>query len=372
MTRSSTDTTSPAAVRAEHSPVQRAGAARVASERRVASTAVVLGGLAAALAAIVLLGLALGAVPLAPARVFSALARWASGGATTTLDSVIIDVRLPRVLLAALVGACLGSAGALYQALFRNALADPYILGVSSGAGLAATATIIAGTALGVGLSAAWAFAVPVAAFVGALATIAVVAALAARSGRLDTSSLLLAGIAVSYTLAAATSLLMVLFRQSMTAVVYWMMGGLTTAGWPYVGIVSVMLAAGLALPLASTRALDVILLGDERASQLGVDVSRLKRLMLASASLLVAGAVAVSGLIGFVGLMTAHIIRLAFGPRHVLLLPASALGGAILLVVADVVARTVIAPVELPVGIVTAAFGGPFFLWLLVRGDAR
>ena len=343
-----------------------------AHARSAPNAAAVLAGLAGALAVAVLVGLALGAVPVAPTRVFAAVGRLLTGRATGPADSVITDVRLPRVLLAALVGACLGSAGALYQALFRNALADPYILGVSSGAGLAATATIIVGTVLGLSLSAAWTFAVPAAAFVGALATIALVAALAARSGRLDTASLLLAGIAVSYTLAAAMSLLMVLFRQSMTAVVFWLMGGLTAAGWPYVAVVAVMLAAGLALPLTSTRALDVILLGDDRAAQLGVDVGRLKTLMLASASLLVAAAVAVSGLIGFVGLMTAHIIRLAFGPKHALLLPASALGGAILLVLADVVARTVIAPVELPVGIVTAAFGGPFFLWLLVRGEGR
>ena len=331
----------------------------------------VLGGLAVALLAAIVVGLALGAVRVPIGAVVAAIGRLLSGSPAGSADAVIVDVRLPRVLLAALVGACLGGGGALYQALFRNPLADPYILGVSSGAGLAATATLVAGSVLGL----AWAssvFAVPAAAFVGALATIGLVAALAARSGRMDTTSLLLAGIAVSYTLAAATSFLLVYFRQSMSAVVYWMMGGLTSAGWPYVGIVLTMLAVGLIAPLTSTRALDIILLGDERAAHLGVDVPRLKWTMLASASLLVAAAVAVSGLIGFVGLMTAHMVRLAFGPRHRILLPASVLGGAIMLVLADVIARTIVAPVELPVGIVTAAFGGPFFLWLLVRGEAR
>jgi iron complex transport system permease protein len=331
----------------------------------------VLGGLGIALVGAVLVGVALGAVRVPVEQVVAAIGRMLAGRPATSADAVIVEVRLPRVLLAALVGACLGASGALYQALFRNSLADPYILGVSSGAGLAATATLVAGSVLGV-VWASGVFAVPAAAFIGALATIALVAALAGRSGRMDTTSLLLAGVAVSYTLAAATSFLLVYFRQSMSAVVYWMMGGLTSAGWPYVGIVSVMLLVGLAVPVASTRALDIILLGDERAAHLGVDVRRLKWLVLASASLLVAAAVAVSGLIGFVGLMTAHMVRLAFGPRHRILLPASVLGGAIMLVLADVIARTVVAPVELPVGIVTAAFGGPFFLWLLVRGETR
>ncbi len=341
--------------------------------RRGPSGPFVLGLLGIGLLTAIVAGLAFGAVPVAPIALVRALARFASGGgAVTSADALIAEVRLPRVLLAALVGACLAVAGALYQALFRNPLADPYILGVSSGAGLAATATLVLGTVLGLGLSAAWAVAVPVAAFAGALATIMLVAALAARSGRLDASSLLLAGIAVSYTLAALTSFIMVFFRQSMSAVVFWMMGGLTSAGWLYVGVVGLMMVLGMIAPFAMSRELNIILLGDERAEQLGVDVDRLKRLMLGSASLLTAAAVAVSGLIGFVGLMTAHIVRLVLGPDHRLLIPASALGGAILLVVADLIARVALAPVELPVGIVTALFGGPFFLWLLVRGEAR
>ena len=337
--------------------------------RRAPSGGIVLSLLAAGLLVAMLAGLAFGAVAVPPDQLLRAVGRAVTGGASvTSTDALIAEVRLPRVLLAALVGACLAVAGALYQALFRNPLADPYILGVSSGAGLAATGTLVLGMLLGVGLSAAWAVAVPVAAFVGALLTIMLVAALAARSGRLDATSLLLAGIAVSYTLAALTSFLMVFFRQSMNAVVFWMMGGLTSAGWLYVAVVGAMMVVGMIAPLAGSRELNIILLGDERAGQLGVDVERLKRIMLASASLLTAAAVAVSGLIGFVGLMTAHIIRRVLGPDHRLLIPACALGGAILLVVADLIARTVLAPVELPVGIVTALFGGPFFLWLLVQ----
>jgi len=164
------------------------------------------------------------------------------------------------------------------------------------------------------------------------------------------------------------TSFVMVFFRQSMNAIVYWMMGGFTAAGWRYVAIVAPMLVVGLAIPMLSTRSLNVILLGDERAEQLGVPVERFKLIVLAAASLLVAAAVSVSGLIGFIGLMTPHMIRLVVGPDHRLLLPASALGGATVLVLADLIARVVLAPVELPVGIVTALLGGPFFVWLLVR----
>jgi iron complex transport system permease protein len=328
--------------------------------------------LGAGLAVALVAALAFGSVWVPPAEILAALGRMLTGAPPASLDAVIVSVRLPRVLLAALVGSCLAVAGAVYQALFRNALADPYILGVSSGAGLAATIVLIAGATFGVGASLAWTVSVPLSAFVGAIATIALVAGLAARSGSMDTSSLLLAGIAVSYTLAALTSFLLVFFRQSMSAVVYWMMGGLTAAGWPYVWVVGAMMVLGMIAPMAYTRQLNIVLLGDERAGQLGVDVEWLKRLMLGSASLLTAAAVAVSGLIGFVGLMTAHIVRLVLGPDHRLLIPACAIGGAILLVVADLIARTVIAPIELPVGIVTALFGGPFFLWLLVRGDAR
>jgi iron complex transport system permease protein len=185
-------------------------------------------------------------------------------------------------------------------------------------------------------------------------------------------TSLLLAGVALSYVLAALTSFVMVFFRESMASVVFWMMGGLTAASWPYVFMVTPMLAAGLAVPMSSTRELNLMLLGEERAGELGVDVERFKRLLLAAGALLVAAAVSVSGLIGFVGLMTPHMVRLIIGPDHRLLLPASAIGGAIVMVLADLIARTVLAPVEIPVGIVTALVGGPFFIWLLVRRNGH
>jgi len=331
--------------------------------RRLRAAPVLL-ALVAALVVAALAGVGLGAVRISPAEVVGAVGRAIAGEPGGMADAIVMDLRLPRVALAAAVGAALALAGVLYQALFRNALADPYVLGVSSGAGLGATLTL---ALVGTGYVAR-SFGVTAGAFVAAVVTVALVSSLASRSGRVDPVSLLLAGVAISYTLSAITSFVMVVDHESMQSVVYWMMGGLSGRSWEHVAVATVSLVVGAVAPMLGHRELDIMLLGDERAAQLGVPVERVKRLMLASASLMVAGAVSVSGLIGFVGLMTPHMVRRVLGPHHRLLLPASALTGAGLLVVADLVARTVIAPVELPVGIVTALAGGPFFIWLLRR----
>ncbi len=328
----------------------------------------VLAVLFAALAIAMLAGVGLGAVGVSPAEIVRALVRAVTGESRMAGDAVIVDIRLPRVVLAALVGSCLASAGVLYQALFRNPLADPYILGMSAGAGLGA---VIALT-LTASATAARFGVVPAGAFVGAIATIALVVRLASLRGVLDVTSLLLAGVAISYALSAVTAFVMVFFRESMASVVFWMMGGLGGASWPYVWMITPMLVIGLAVPMLATRELNLMLLGEERASELGVDVELFKKVLLGCGALLVAGAVSVSGLIGFVGLMTPHMVRLALGPDHRLLLPASAIGGGIVMVVADLVARVVLAPVEIPVGIVTAFVGGPFFVWLLVRRNGH
>ena len=325
-------------------------------------------GLAVALALAIVAGVAFGAVRIPPGEVIAAVSRALTGHGGGLADAVVVDLRLPRVLLAALVGASLALAGVLYQALFKNALADPYILGVSSGAGLGATLAL---AAFG-GAYAVRAFAVPAGAFAGAALTMLLVVQLASRRGRLDPTSLLLAGIAVSYTLSALTSFVLVYDRETMTSVVFWMMGGLQNRSWEHVGMLALMFSVGAVVPVLFHRELDLMLLGDERAGQLGVSVERFKLLMLGAASLVVAGAVSVSGLIGFVGLMTPHMVRLVIGPRHRLLLPASVLTGAVVLVIADLLARVVLAPVEIPVGIVTALAGGPFFIWLLVRKEHR
>jgi iron complex transport system permease protein len=336
--------------------------------RRHPRASTVIAALAIALPVVIVAGVAFGAVPVSAADVVGAIGRALRGTGGGLADTLIVDVRLPRVVLAALVGAALAAAGALYQALFRNPLADPYILGISSGAGLGAMVAIVA-TA---GATAMRFAAVPLSAFAGAMLTMLLVVRLATRRGRVDPTSLLLAGVALSYTLAAVTSFLMVVAREQMASIVYWMMGGLSAASWPYVAMVAPMFVAGILFPLLTTRELNLMLLGDERAGHLGLPVERFKLLTLASASLLTAAAVAVAGLIGFVGLMVPHMVRLVLGPDHRQLLPASLLAGAIVLVLADLVARTIIAPIEIPVGIVTAVIGGPFFIWLLVRGGAR
>jgi len=328
--------------------------------------AVVLLALSGALLAAVVAGVTFGAVSVPLPDVATAIMRTIRGVPTGLAGTLVVGVRLPRVLLAALVGASLAGAGTLYQAIFRNPLADPYILGVSSGAGLGAMTALV----LTAGATALRFGAVPAAAFAGAILTMSLVVRLASIRGRLDPTSLLLAGVALSYTLAAVTSFVMVIAREQMTAIVYWMMGGLSAATWEYVTMIAPMFALGALVPLLSIRELDLMLLGDERAGHLGLPVERFKLLMLAAASLLTAAAVAVAGLIGFVGLMVPHMVRLVLGPGHRRLVPASLLAGAIVLVLADLVARTIIAPIEIPVGIVTAVFGGPFFIWLLVRGE--
>ena len=338
------------------------------SPRRHLRPTSVMIALIVALPVAMIAGVAFGAVPVAPGEVVAAIGRALRGVPGGLADTLIIQVRLPRVILAALVGASLAGAGALYQALFRNPLADPYILGVSSGAGLGAMVAIVATAG-----ATAWRFgAVPLAAFAGALLTMLLVVRLASSRGRLEATSLLLAGVAISYTLSAVTSFLMVFARQQMAAIVYWMMGGFSAASWQYVAMIAPMFLLGVIVPLLSTRELNLMLLGDERAGHLGLSVERFKLVTLAAAALLTAAAVAVSGLIGFVGLMVPHMVRLVLGPDHRRLLPASLLAGAIVLVLADLAARMVLAPVEIPVGIVTAVLGGPFFVVLLVRGRLR
>jgi iron complex transport system permease protein len=325
-----------------------------------------MGLLSAGLFAAIVAGTAFGAVSVPPTEVISAIGRALRGLPTGLAGTLVLDVRLPRVILAALVGAALAGAGTLYQALFRNPLADPYILGISSGAGLGAMIALV----LTAGATALRFGAVPIAAFAGAMLTMLLVVRLANVRGRLDPTSLLLAGVALSYTLAAVTSFVMVLAREQMAAIVYWMMGGFSAATWGYVWMVVPMFLLGVIVPLLSTRELDLMLLGDERAGHLGLSVERFKLVMLAAASLLTAAAVAVAGLIGFVGLMVPHMVRIVLGPDHRRLLPASLVTGAIVLVLADLIARTIIAPIEIPVGIVTAVLGGPFFIWLLVSGE--
>jgi iron complex transport system permease protein len=320
------------------------------------------------------LSLVVGAADHSPGQVLTALgdgARALVGGPPVPQDglhAIVLDLRLPRLLLAALVGLCLALSGAVMQALFQNPMADPYIVGVSSGAGLGAVVAMMVAPPLTlIGLTA-----VPGLAFVGALGVVLLVYLLSQRGGRVQTGTLLLTGIAVGSLVSAATSFLLLVMDQDLRGVLFWLLGGLSGRSWPHVAMVLPQAVLGLGACLLAVRPLNLLLLGEDTAASLGLDVARTKRWLLALASLLAAGAVAVGGLIAFVGLVIPHLTRLLVGPDHRHLLPVAALGGALLMVLSDVVARTLLAPTELPLGIITSALGCPFFLYLLRRQGGR
>lgn len=305
-------------------------------------------------------GLAFGAVRLSPAELWAALADRASGAAP-----IVRELRAPRVLLGFFIGGSLAVSGAALQALVRNPLADPYLLGLSGGAGLGAV------IAIALGMTASWG--VPAAAFVGTMAAVVLVYRLGlAAGGRVDTRALLLAGVVVSgFAGAIVTAIIVLSPAEQLRDVFLWLLGGLGRASWRAVLVFAVYAALPLGALAWSARDLDLLSLGEEPASHLGSDVERAKRQVVAATALLTAAAVAVSGMIGFVGLVIPHIIRLWRGPLHRGLLPASFLLGGTMLVAADTVARTVVAPIELPVGVITALVGVPIFAFLLRRSLA-
>ena len=284
-----------------------------------------------------------------------------------TDETIVFQIRLPRVIGAALIGAALATAGALFQGLLRNPLADPYIIGTSAGAALGATIAMtlpINLAFLGFGL-------VPLAAFVGALSAVIVVYNLARVGSRTPIVSMLLAGFVVSALLAAIISFLMAISDRvnlSLHSVYSFLMGHVSVVGWEQIAVVAPLVIGGIIGGRFFAYHLNAFSLGEEGAAYLGIDVERDKVLILALGSLLTAAAVSIGGLIGFVGLVMPHAVRLSLGPDHRLLLPASALAGALFVVVADLLARVVLAPTEIPVGIITAIVGAPFFLYLLRR----
>lgn len=328
----------------------------------------VIAVLVAALVGAFLLGVAIGAVWVSPLTTLRLLA-WKFGltgrpqDVARSAEVIVFQLRLPRVLLAAIVGAALAASGAVFQGLFRNPLADPAIIGVSSGAALAAILVIVT-----IGAGSLGALALPLAAFAGAMATALVVYRLARIGPTVHVATLLLAGIAIAAVISSLISLVMSFSGEDIRDIYAWLLGGLVAQGWRSIAIVLPVVAVGVAGAALVAHELNLVALGEERAAQLGVEVGRLKRRAIAVGALLAAGAVSVAGVIGFVGLMTPHLLRLVIGADHRRLVPACMLGGATLLILADLVARTVIAPSELPVGVVTALLGGPFFLFLLRR----
>ncbi|MDA1188668.1 MAG: iron ABC transporter permease [Chloroflexi bacterium] len=283
-------------------------------------------------------------------------------------DTILWKIRFPRIILAGLVGAALAVSGATYQGLFRNPLADPYLIGVASGAGLGAIIVLIAGVttaSAGFGI-------LPMAAFVGAVIAVSVAYLVARRSDGLPLTTLILAGVAVSALCGAVGSLLMIRSDPDLRPVLTWLLGGFVSAQWRHSVFVLPYLIPGVLLLLAHGRVLNVMQLDEDRARQLGVNVERTKLLLIGAASLCTAAAVAFSGLIGFVGLVAPHVVRLLWGGDHRTLLPMAGLLGAAFLILADLTARTILSPTEIPVGIVTAFCGAPFFLYLLMRRRAK
>ncbi|MFB8123848.1 FecCD family ABC transporter permease [Streptomyces bacillaris] len=278
-------------------------------------------------------------------------------------ESVLWNVRLPRVVLALLVGASLGCAGALMQGVFGNPLAEPGVIGISAGAAVGAVASI----ALGLTFFGNWT--ITVFAFIAGLATVLLVYTLSRSGGRTEVVTLILTGIAVN-AFAGALIGLFIFFADNaqITQITFWQLGSLSQATWPKVLAVLPCALAGLLIAPFYARKLDLLALGERPARHLGVDVERLRITLVLVVALLTAAAVAVAGIISFVGLLVPHLLRMANGPGHRFLVPGSALGGALVLVAGDLAARTVAAPAELPLGVLTALFGSPFFFWLLRR----
>lgn len=333
--------------------------------------AVAIAILAAAVVVAGIIALGVGPASLSPSRVVAILAAGPQATDYPLGETVIVwQIRLPRILLGGLIGAALALAGAVMQGLFRNPLADPGIVGVSSGAALGAVAMIV----LGSGLLSPFAmllgaFALPAAAFAGALAATVVLYVIATRDGMTSVATMLLAGIALAAFAAAITGFL--IFRSDDTQlrdITFWTLGGLGGTTWEKLAATGpIMLAVLVAAPFLA-RGLDALALGEAEAFHMGLKVERLKRLAIFLVAAATGAAVAVSGIIGFVGIVVPHLLRLAVGADHRFLLPASALGGALLMLFADMAARTLVAPAELPIGIITAALGAPFFLWLLLK----
>jgi len=283
---------------------------------------------------------------------------------SAAVETIIIDIRLPRVVLAGVVGAALAVAGATYQGLFRNPLADPYLIGVAQGAAL--------GAAIGFLLSPTWhgmGFGIiPLLAFTGALGSTAIVYSLARVGKTLPMTTLILAGVALGALLGAIVSYLVIFSGGKMPGIIFWLMGSFSLSQWSEIRLVLPCVVVGIAIILLYARPLNIMQLDEEQAQQLGVNVERLKLVLLVAATLITAAAVSFVGIIGFVGIIIPHAVRLIWGPDHRFLLPLSVLTGAIFLILADIIARTALAPIEIPIGIITALLGAPFFLYLLRR----
>ena len=333
---------------------------KVITPKKVFTISIFLGLL---LILVILVSITLGSVNVPPFRSIRILFQsilGLKGAGSDTERTIILSLRLPRAILAGLVGAGLSVSGATFQALLRNPLADPYILGVSSGAAVGAIIAIL----LGLGT---FSFGLPLASFLGALLTILVVFYFGRQDGKIHPHTLLLAGVITgSFLSALIMFFISVSRREELHTILFWLMGDFSFSNPRAILIIFPYILLGVVLLYLRSRHLNLMLSGEENAIQLGVDVEKLKLISYLSASLITAASVSACGLIGFVGLIIPHSVRLIFGPDHRLLIPLAALLGASFLIASDTLARTLLAPVELPVGVITAAFGGPFFIYLL------
>ena len=314
-----------------------------------------------------LVSLNLGPVEIPPGHVASILLAHLgleSLAFSRTEQLVIEQIRLPRILVGAAVGMALGVAGTTMQGLFRNPMADPGIIGVSAGGAAGAV------VAIATGLTGLFYFALPTFAFAGAMAATFLVYGIAAVGGRLSMATLLLAGVAVNAFLGAVVSAIIIILsdNEALREILFWLSGGLESRSWEHVRSATPLILAGCAVIMLLARDLNLLMLGDDEARSMGVRVGPARVTLLAASALVTGAAVAVSGTIAFVGLVTPHILRLVFGPDHRVLLPLSAAGGAVFVIAADTVARTIVQPAEFRVGILTAFVGAPFFIFLLIR----
>lgn len=333
---------------------------KIVSLKKVVLISLLLGGL---LVGVILVSVTVGSVKVKPSYSVTILLQSLLGLkriGTETEQAIILSLRFPRALSAGLVGAGLSVSGAIFQALLRNPLADPYILGVSSGAAVGAIVAILMGlNALSFGL--------PLASFIGAFLTILVVFYFGRQDGKIHPNTLLLAGVITSSFLSALIMFFISISqKEELRTIIFWLMGDFSFSNYQAVGMIFPYILLAFFVLYFRARQFNLILSGEESALQLGVDVERLKLFSYLFASLITAASVSVCGLIGFVGLIIPHSVRLVFGPDHRLLLPSSALVGASFLIASDTLGRTLLAPVELPVGVITAALGGPFFIYLL------
>lgn len=277
---------------------------------------------------------------------------------------IVLNLRLPRIILAALIGMGLSMVGAAFQAIFKNPMADPYVLGVSSGAAVGATTAIVLGlntVFLGIGI-------ITISAFIGSLITTFVVYNIARIGNKIPTVTLLLSGVAVSFFLSSIISLLMVFNRDDLAKIIFWTMGSVSTATWQQVITLMPFITICFILMIAYSKDLNIMLMGDETAKSLGVEVEKVKRLILILSSIVIAVCVSVSGVIGFVGLIIPHIVRMIFGSNHKVLIPFSLIFGALFMIIADTFSRTLAAPAEIPIGAITSLIGAPYFIYLLMK----